>query len=870
MKKKIFKKMTAVVLTAAMVLTAGVWQAPKAEADIYLSEGLNRVSVHDPSIFKDKDTNTYYVFGSHMATGSSKDLMNWTQVSRDYQNITNNSVYGDIDTNLAEPFLWAGKDDSDCKGGHAIWAPDVIYNPSYKWADGTKGAYMMYLSTSSTSVRSCIGFGVSKTASGPYTYVKTVIYSGFTKTSATDSKSTIDKKWDNSYLNLKTLFNNGTLSGSINDVKWFSGNNYNNAYAPNAIDPTVFFGNDGKFYMTYGSWSGGIFMLELDPVTGEPKYPGKDGTESTSGNWTDRYFGTHIAGGSRVSGEAPYIYYDKEAGYYYLYITYGWLAADGGYNMRLFRSKNPYGPYEDAAGRQAQDSSKSLNNYGIKLIGNYQFKGQTGYKAAGHNSAFIDDGGQRYLFYHQRFNKGAENHELRVRQQFLNEDNWPVDAVYEYQGESIGHYNESQVTGAYEVVNHGTATDGKMIETTYLRLKEDGTVQGTLSGTWKKTTGKGKNYDYLTIQSGGKTYKGFFYEQYSENWENGPVMTFSLVGSDNTCVWGSKTDESNLKDYGYVAGTEEKLVGKGWWQDPPTSKTVEKKGDFTYRFHVRMDELTDNYGAFNMEISSDTDNNGQTNENGYYITTGSDINAWFAGGAGEQQTGATGGTITSPDATLGGNSELAQGHTYQVSITRKGQDFTIVYEDEATGKTMYTIEAKNTNLGPDVKMWIKAQVGTLAVVSEGEKKAPTPTPTNPGNNNNQNTTVNGTTGNNNTTGNNSTTGNNNTTGNNSATGNNSTSGTVKKQTTSKKTLKKIKLSAVKAKKGKKVITGKVSVKKATVTVKVGKKTYKGKKVKISGKKFKVSLKAKLKKKQKVVITVKKGGYKTLKKTYKVK
>ena len=64
--------MTAVVLTTAMVLTAGVWQAPKAEADIYLSEGLNRVSVHDPSIFKDKDTNTYYVFGSHMATGSDE------------------------------------------------------------------------------------------------------------------------------------------------------------------------------------------------------------------------------------------------------------------------------------------------------------------------------------------------------------------------------------------------------------------------------------------------------------------------------------------------------------------------------------------------------------------------------------------------------------------------------------------------------------------------------------------------------------------------------------------------------------------------------------------------------------------------------
>lgn len=36
MRRKLFKKMTAVVLTAAMVLTAGVWQAPKAEADLFI------------------------------------------------------------------------------------------------------------------------------------------------------------------------------------------------------------------------------------------------------------------------------------------------------------------------------------------------------------------------------------------------------------------------------------------------------------------------------------------------------------------------------------------------------------------------------------------------------------------------------------------------------------------------------------------------------------------------------------------------------------------------------------------------------------------------------------------------------------------
>ena len=34
-------------------------------------------------------------------------------------------------------------------------------------------------------------------------------------------------------------------------------------------------------------------------------------------------------------------------------VTYGGLAADGGYNIRLFRSKNPDGPYLDAAGKNA-------------------------------------------------------------------------------------------------------------------------------------------------------------------------------------------------------------------------------------------------------------------------------------------------------------------------------------------------------------------------------------------------------------------------------------------------------------------------------------------------------------------------------------
>ena len=84
---------------------------------------------------------------------------------------------------------------------------------------------------------------------------------------------------------------------------------------------------------------------------------------------------------------------------------------------------------------------------------------------------------------------------------------------------------------------------------------------------------------------------------------------------------------------------------------------------------------------------------------------------------------------------------------------------------------------------------------------------------------------------------------------------------------SKSTKKTMKFSSVKVKKGKKKITGKVSVKKATVKIKVGKKAYK--KATVKGKSFSLKT-SKLKKGTKVTIKATKSGYKTLKKTYTVK
>ena len=536
--------------SAAAETEADTAIAAETEADPGAEEELKKavhVCVHDPSVFEDAD-GMFYVVGSHTASASSEDLIEWKQLNFDYGNGKGLPFYGDLQTMLEEPFRWAGFNDGDCSGnGYAVWAPDLIWNPYYVWDDGDTGAYMLYLCCSSTWRRSCIAFLTAKELTGDYVYGDTIVYSGFTKNGEFDGKSSRDTSWDNDYLNLKELTELGASGGGIDEVSdnWFNADgSWNHTYAPNAIDPNVFFDASGeKLYMAYGSWSGGMFLLELDRETGRAVYPGTDGTDEPSGNFVDRYFGVHLIGGDHQSGEGPYISYDPESGYYYLYCTYGRLMAEGGYNMRLFRSENVTGPYLDAAGGNAADNKSNGDKYGIKLIGNYCFFDQIGKRAAGHNSQLNASDGSRYLVYHQRFDikPQLEAHEVRVHQQFLNEEDWPVTAVYEYRGEQPEHYETQEVVGTYEFINHGTKSSGDMLETQLVTLNEDGSVSGGVSGSWEKSD-SGRGYDYLTMDLNGVGYHGIFFRQHKENTESDAVMTFTAIGDDNTCVWGSAAD----------------------------------------------------------------------------------------------------------------------------------------------------------------------------------------------------------------------------------------------------------------------------------------------------------------------------------------
>ena len=549
---KVSVKNILVALSAAFFVLSGAFQTPAAEQPMPAldTEGTCaiqplHVSVHDPSVILDQD-GTCYLFGSHTAIASSKDLIQWEQISSDYGNGRQVPIYGDLDKLLKIPFRWAGRDDGDAAGGYAVWAPDIFWNEQYRWEDGTKGAYMLYLCTSSTWTRSVISFCVAKKLTGPYTFASPIVYSGFTKNGKPDGNSTRSTKWDQDILNLKALKEKDVID-EISD-NWFTKDGgWNFRYAPNAIDPNVFFDKDHRrMYLSYGSWSGGIFLLELDPETGLAIYPGVDSTDRESGNFVDRYFGIHLAGGGHAYGEGPYIKYDPESGFYHLFITYGGLASDGGYNMRLFRSRHVSGPYLDAAGRSAADNAYDPDDYGIKLIGNYKFTGQVGVRSAGHNSQLIDSMGNRYLIYHQRFDvkPQLEAHEVRVHQQFLNEDGWPVTAVYEYRGEKPSLYSKSEVVGHYEMVCSGTETSSDMLPTLLLTLNADGSVEGSKTGTWTMSD-SGKGYHNLTMKLGNTVYKGLFFRQHTENKDPNAVMTFSAIGDDNTSLWGSRIDPSN-------------------------------------------------------------------------------------------------------------------------------------------------------------------------------------------------------------------------------------------------------------------------------------------------------------------------------------
>ena len=228
--------------------------------------------------------------------------------------------------------------------------------------------------------------------------------------------------------------------------------------------------------------------------------------------------------------------YDEATDYYYLFVSYGGLTSNGGYQMRVFRSKTVDGEYVDMNGAYPEKSAMH-ENFGLKLSGNYKLPSlDKAYMATGHNSAFVDKDGKVYVVYHTRFNDGGENHSPRVHQMLMNAEGWPCELPYQTQGETVSEkgYSKDDVVGRYYVINQGTDISSDIANPRIFYLNKDGSVDGEeVSGTWSMKDG---SY-YMNIKMGDKEFSGVFCQMKDE--AGTEVMTFSAVGG-NESVWGVK------------------------------------------------------------------------------------------------------------------------------------------------------------------------------------------------------------------------------------------------------------------------------------------------------------------------------------------
>lgn len=530
-----------------------------------------RVVCHDPSIVIDDITNpsspTYYIYGSHLGRGKTtadKNYQEWTVFKAGEENaIATNSLFcntGGVLVNFSQAYSthaitsvkdYSGKSvtfgNFDANGwqkkGNTVkgmqWAPDVVYNKTMK-------KWCMYMSLNGDSWCSSIVCFTSDNIEGPWKYQGPVVFSGFFGKYAHNSYAAAND-WKNTDLAIATGATSLPERYNVGD-KW-------GTFWPNCIDPCVFYDDQDNLWMSYGSWSGGIFLIKLDKTNGLRDYTyqfpyevnGKAATPGTANANTtsDPYFGKKIAGGYYVSGEASYI--EKIGSHYFLFMSYGKLDSNGGYQMRVFRSDKPEGPYVDCNGTSAVTSrylmnysAKAADNRGVLLFGGYKWDPMSGAEIAqGHNSAFNDKQGRSFVVYHSRFSNQGEGHQVRVHQLFLNDEGWIMAAPFEFDGETITNNDiatkasiaDSEIAGDYQFMRHeyGQDTEKKAYETPVnIRLNADGTITGAEKGTWERTAGT----DYIHLTINGVVYRGVLVRQ-TIDYTNIPAVAISALSSSS-------------------------------------------------------------------------------------------------------------------------------------------------------------------------------------------------------------------------------------------------------------------------------------------------------------------------------------------------
>ena len=199
----------------------------------------------------------------------------------------------------------------------------------------------------------------------------------------------------------------------------------------NAIDPGALLLANGQLWMSFGSFWGGIQLIQLDPATGK-----RISTNSTVYSLATHPPSTAIEASCLV----------QNGGFYYLFVNWDTCCdgVDSTYNIRVGRSSSITGPYLDQNGASMASGGGTLF---LESTGRFIGPGQAGLLVEAQTNWFT-------CHYYDGNNNGAPT--LGLGQMTWSASGWPQltnnwCAFYSFEAnarENLGQFNGQMVNGA--------------------------------------------------------------------------------------------------------------------------------------------------------------------------------------------------------------------------------------------------------------------------------------------------------------------------------------------------------------------------------------------------------------------------------------
>lgn len=446
--------------------------------------------VHDPVVVE--ADGKYYEFNTDNAGGDygyqvrvSDDLIHWTKLEDPaIENCGKNdsdakSVYESGKGGLQEVYDILKGDGNWNNSCWTLWAPEVTQAADGGW--WLYGSWTTAFGSSHSVIFQCY----SKDIAGPYEFKDIIVYS----------------------------YDGGGI--------W-----------PNAIDASIYYDADGRMYMAYGSFSGGIYSIELDPQTGLRKdgLSGNDLLKGSSKTQAERYGASLVPNGYMEGPVISYhenvpVYtgdpksYDAESyeykNQYYLMGSSNSFSSD--YNMRSYVSASPTSGFSSLTG--------TGDNSGNRVSGSFTWRTSDTdrspsyeFFAPGHNDMITTSTGKNLIAYHNRTTFGGGNHFLFVSQYTFNSRGDIVMSLNRYAGETVRKVTEDEVLHisagkyAYAAVTNNrydsTYNGGYAKEDMVLAENNVLKIGNTAVGSWYLY---GDNYIYIEITGGDAALQGNYY-----------------------------------------------------------------------------------------------------------------------------------------------------------------------------------------------------------------------------------------------------------------------------------------------------------------------------------------------------------------------